>query len=89
MLSSEIARKLLTLYLIVVSFTAFLQMGADKKRAKTGRRRIREKVLFFTAAIGGAAGACLLPRPPLPTTLPAPRHVPPSSPHLPGPPPPS
>ena len=59
MLSSEIARKLLTLYLIVVSFTAFLQRGADKKRATTGQRRIREMVLFFTAAIGGAAGACL------------------------------
>ncbi len=59
MITNEIVRKLLVLYLIVVSFTAFLQMGADKKRAKTGQRRIREKVLFFTAAIGGALGACL------------------------------
>ena len=52
-------RIVLYLYLAVVSVIAFGQMGADKKRAKTGERRIREKILFLTAAIGGALGSCL------------------------------
>ena len=55
----EKIRIVLFLYLAVVSIIAFLQMGADKKRAKTGERRIREKILFLTAAIGGALGSCL------------------------------
>lgn len=48
---------LLIVYLVVVNIVAFCQMGADKSRAKSGKRRIREKVLFITAAIGGSVGA--------------------------------
>ena len=44
-------------YLIVINLIAFFQMAADKSRAKKGMRRIREKVLFLTAAIGGSIGA--------------------------------
>ena len=51
--------KLLIADLIVVNIVAFCQMGADKARAKSGKRRIREKVLFLTAAIGGSVGANL------------------------------
>ena len=49
----------LAVYLIAVNLVSFLQMGADKRRAKLGARRIREKVLFFTALIGGSVGANL------------------------------
>ena len=49
----------LAVYLIAVNLVSFLQMGADKRRAKLGARRIRKKVLFFTALIGGSVGANL------------------------------
>ncbi|NCB30718.1 MAG: DUF1294 domain-containing protein [Clostridia bacterium] len=38
---------------------AFSLMGVDKGRARKGKRRIPEKRLFLTAAIGGALGALL------------------------------
>ena len=49
--------KLLIAYLVAVNITSFCQMGADKARAKSGKRRIRERVLCLTAAIGGSVGA--------------------------------
>ena len=49
--------KILTVYLCIINLISFCQMGADKARAKKGMRRIREKVLFGTAAIGGSVGA--------------------------------
>ncbi|MEA4823155.1 MAG: DUF1294 domain-containing protein [Clostridiaceae bacterium] len=50
---------LLIAYLVIINLVAFCQMGADKHRAKAGARRIRERVLFFTALIGGSVGANL------------------------------
>ena len=50
-------RNIVIAYLIVINLIAFFQMAADKSRAKKGMRRIREKVLFLTAAIGGSIGA--------------------------------
>lgn len=50
---------LLILWLFICNLVSFAQMGADKQRAKKGMRRIREKVLFFTAIIGGSLGANL------------------------------
>ena len=34
----------------------FFTMGADKFKAKTGRRRVSEARLFFLALIGGSLG---------------------------------
>jgi len=51
--------KILYIYLCIVNIVSFCQMGADKSRAKKGMRRVREKVLFGTAAIGGSVGAVL------------------------------
>ena len=49
---------LLLCYLAAVNLLAFGQMGADKRRARAGLRRVREKTLFRTAALGGSLGAC-------------------------------
>lgn len=43
--------------LAAVSVVAFALYGADKRRAKTKRTRIKEKHLLASAAFGGAAGA--------------------------------
>lgn len=47
--------ELLALYLCAVSVIAFLLTVSDKRRAKKGKRRIRERSLFIVSALGGAA----------------------------------
>ena len=47
----------LLLYLAAVNVVAFAVYGADKRRAKKGKRRVPEKTLFLLAAIGGSLGA--------------------------------
>ena len=42
-----------------MSFILLVTMGADKRFAKTGHRRVPEKRLFLFAALGGAAGGLL------------------------------
>lgn len=49
----------LILYLIAVNLFAFFLYGADKRRAKKGRRRIRERTLLLAAVFGGSVGALL------------------------------
>ena len=51
--------KILLAYLLAINLAGYLLMGADKKRAREGRRRIRERTLFLTAAAGGSVGAAL------------------------------
>lgn len=46
-------------YLAVMSLTLFIMMGIDKSKAKRGARRISEKSLFVTAALGGGIGGVL------------------------------
>ena len=50
---------LLTIYLVIINLIAFLTFGADKRRARRDKRRVRESTLFLLAAIGGSAGALL------------------------------
>lgn len=47
----------LTIYLILVNVIAFILMGHDKRLAKSRRRRVPEKNLFLSAAVGGALGS--------------------------------
>ena len=47
----------LFLYLTVINLTAFAAMGLDKRRAKKGRWRIRERTLFRLAFLGGSVGS--------------------------------
>ncbi|HET7627387.1 MAG TPA: DUF1294 domain-containing protein [Bacillales bacterium] len=47
---------LLWMYLIAVNVIGFIQMGYDKRQAKTGGRRTPEARLFLIALIGGSAG---------------------------------
>ena len=46
-------------YLLVVNLWAFALMWFDKRRAKRGGRRIRERTLFLSALLGGSLGALL------------------------------
>ncbi len=54
-----------TLFLIIIAYLAlmslilFIMMGIDKSKAKRGARRISEKSLFITAALGGGIGGLL------------------------------
>ena len=51
--------QLLGLYLLAVNCLSFSLMGIDKHRAKQRAWRIPEKVLFFSAILGGALGGTL------------------------------
>lgn len=48
--------KIIVLYLLIVNLVAYVWMGADKRKARSGEWRVPEKRLFLTALIGGAAG---------------------------------
>ena len=44
------------IWLAVMSTALFITMGADKRRARRGARRVSERRLFALALIGGAFG---------------------------------
>ncbi|WP_053367348.1 DUF1294 domain-containing protein [Bacillus sp. FJAT-27245] len=44
-------------YLFIINILAFAMMGIDKKKARRGAFRIRERTLWLVALAGGAAGA--------------------------------
>lgn len=48
---------MLPTFLAAFNLLAFILMGADKRRARMGRRRIPERTLFLSALIGGSVGA--------------------------------
>lgn len=48
---------LLWLYLFTINGIAFVTMGMDKRKAKKGKWRVPERVLFTQAAFGGSIGA--------------------------------
>lgn len=50
---------LFLIYLVFINIFAFLLMGIDKKKAKTGAWRISERNLFLSAVAGGSVGAIL------------------------------
>lgn len=52
-------RLLLPLWLVLISLALFIVMGADKRRARLGMRRVPEKRLFLLALLGGAVGGTL------------------------------
>ncbi len=49
----------LAVYLLLINFFGFAQMGIDKRRAIHRQWRIPEARLFAVAAIGGALGSLL------------------------------
>ncbi|MEG0806407.1 MAG: DUF1294 domain-containing protein [Lachnospiraceae bacterium] len=51
-----VTQGLVILYFIVITLVGIWIMWEDKRRAQKGEWRIPEKVLFFVAIIGGAAG---------------------------------
>ena len=50
------------IFLIVMSVAAFILYGADKKKAKSGKWRIKESTLLGLGFFGGAVGALLAMR---------------------------
>lgn len=48
---------LLSVLLAVVNLAGLVLMAADKSRARRGRWRVPERMLFLTALLGGAAGS--------------------------------
>lgn len=47
---------LFLIYLLVINFYAVVITVSDKKLAKSGARRVPEKKLFITSALGGSLG---------------------------------
>ena len=43
-------------YLVLLSIITFIAYGADKKKAKDGKYRTKEKTLLFLSFLGGAFG---------------------------------
>ena len=47
---------ILLAYLVIINACLFVMMGADKLKAKRGKRRIPEARLFLFAVLGGSIG---------------------------------
>ena len=49
--------RILLYYLILINLVTFVIYGADKWKAKAGKRRVPEKTLLVLTLIGGSVGA--------------------------------
>ncbi len=47
----------ITIYLVIINLASFTIMAIDKSKAKKGKYRIPEKVLFLFALLGGSIGS--------------------------------
>lgn len=51
--------KVIFFYLMIINAVCYFMFFWDKRLAKRGRRRIREKSLFLAAVLGGSLGGLL------------------------------
>lgn len=49
----------LAVYLLIINMITFIIYGVDKRRARLGLWRVKERTLLLLAVIGGSAGALL------------------------------
>lgn len=47
------------IYIILINIITFIVMGIDKKKAKFGKWRIKESILFTLVLLGGGIGGTL------------------------------
>lgn len=45
------------IYIVIMNVAAFIAMGLDKRRAKRGAWRVRERTLFLLSLLGGSIGS--------------------------------
>lgn len=45
------------IYIVIMNVAAFIAMGLDKRRAKRGVWRVRERTLFLLSLLGGSIGS--------------------------------
>ena len=51
--------KFVIIYIISINIITFLAMFIDKKRAQSGKWRIKETTLFFLVLLGGGIGGII------------------------------
>lgn len=51
--------QILAIYLVIINLVGIFVMWSDKRKAKKGAWRIKERTLFLVALLGGALGTTL------------------------------
>lgn len=59
MISFSSLQKFIIIYLLVINLITFFIFGLDKLKARVGSRRMRERILWVLAFLGGSVGALL------------------------------
>ena len=54
--TKQIVLVIYIVYLVLLSIATFIAYGVDKKKAKDGKYRTKEKTLLFMSFLGGAFG---------------------------------
>ena len=57
--SASVGWTVLLVWLAVINLLTFIVYGADKRRARKGKWRVPEKMLFLLPLLGGSIGALL------------------------------
>ncbi|MBU0597021.1 DUF1294 domain-containing protein [Patescibacteria group bacterium] len=53
----SLSSQILLVYFVAINIVTFFYFGLDKRKARFGNRRIREKTLWILSLLGGSIGA--------------------------------